>query len=113
MNLTLIGRGFWMLLEWGGGAPSRSPQNTVKNHDFLKVHNKTSRPLFSWRNGRLKKVRADSAPPPALKGVIKLPKNAKDPNQHPQNATTIAISIAATTFVVHPLHQHMINFWNP
>ena len=40
--------------------------------DFLKVHNElgkvtkfgTSRPLFSWRNGRLKKVRADSAPPP-------------------------------------------------
>ena len=62
----------------GGGlnqpAPSRSPQNTVKNQkiffDFLKVHNElgkvtkfwTSRPLFSWRNSHLKKVRADSAP---------------------------------------------------
>ena len=38
--LTLIGRGFWMLLECGGGlnqpAPSRSPQNTVKNqNNFL------------------------------------------------------------------------------
>ena len=35
MWLTLIGRGFWMLLECGGGlnqpAPSRSPKNTVKN----------------------------------------------------------------------------------
>ena len=33
--LTLIDRGSWMLLESGGGlnqpAPSRSPQNTVKN----------------------------------------------------------------------------------
>ena len=37
--------------------------------------------------------------------MITLPKNAKDPNQHPQNATTIAISIAATTFVVHPLYS--------
>ena len=36
-----------------------------------------------------------------------LPKNALDPNQHPQNAAAIAISIAATTFVVHPL---AINF---
>ena len=32
-----------------------------------------------------------------------LPKNALDPNQLPQNAAAIAISIAATTFVVHPL----------
>ena len=40
-------RGSWMLLGSGGGlnqpAPSRSPQNTVKNpkffFDFLKVHN--------------------------------------------------------------------------
>ena len=79
-SLTLIGRGFWMLLESGGGlnqpTPSRSPQNTVKNQknffDFLKVHNElgkvtkfwTSRPLFSWRNSHLKKVRADSALPP-------------------------------------------------
>ena len=47
--------------------------------DFLKVHNElgkvtkfwTSRPLFSWRNSHLKKVRADSAPP-ALIGLIKL-----------------------------------------
>ena len=39
--------------------------------DFLKVYNElgkvtkfwTSRPLFSWRNSHLKKVRADSAPP--------------------------------------------------
>ena len=39
--------------------------------DFLKVHNEsgkvmkfgTSRTLFSWRNGRLKIVQADSAPP--------------------------------------------------
>ena len=57
----------------GGGAESH--QNTVKNQKknfaFLKVHNElgkvtkfgTSRPLFSWRNERLKKVRADSAPP--------------------------------------------------
>ena len=46
--LTLIGRGFWMLPECGGGglnqpAPSRSPKNTVKNQknffDFPKVHN--------------------------------------------------------------------------
>ena len=63
----------------GGGAeqpaPSRSPQNTVKNQkfffDFRKVHNElgkvtkfgTSRTLFSWRNGLLKIVRADSSPP--------------------------------------------------
>ena len=65
---------FWMLLECGwvkGGVgglnlptPSISPKNTVKNHffDFLKVHNEleksheTTRPLFSWRIGRLKKV---------------------------------------------------------
>ena len=37
--LTLIGRGFWMLLESGGGlnqpAPSRSPQNTVKNQKIF------------------------------------------------------------------------------
>ena len=60
-----------MLLESGGPAPSRSPQNTVKKIDFLKVHNElgkvtkfwASRPLFSWRNSHLKKVRADSAPP--------------------------------------------------
>ena len=32
-----------------------------------------------------------------------LPKNALDQNQHPQNAAAIAISIAATTFVAHPL----------
>ena len=36
ITLTLIERGSWMLLESGGGglnqpAPSRSPQNTVKN----------------------------------------------------------------------------------
>ena len=31
------------------------------------------------------------------------PKNASDLNQHPQNAAAIAISIAASTFVVHPL----------
>ena len=31
------------------------------------------------------------------------PKNARDPNQHHKNAATIAISIAATTFVGHPL----------
>ena len=78
--LTLIGRGFWMLLESGGGglnqpAPSRSPQNTVKNQkfffDFPNVHNEIgkvtkfgpSRTLFSWRNGCLKIVWADSAPP--------------------------------------------------
>ena len=65
--LTLIGRGFWILLESGGGAPSRSPQNTVKNQNiffaFLKVHNElgkvtnfgTSKPLFSWKNSHLKK----------------------------------------------------------
>ena len=69
-----------MLLEsWGGGGlnqptPSRSPQNTVKNQHFfdsLKVHNElgkvmyfgTSRPLFSWSFGCLKKVVADSFPP--------------------------------------------------
>ena len=46
--------------------------------DFLKVHNElgkvtnfgTSRPLFSWRNGQLKKVWADSAPL-ALIGLMK------------------------------------------
>ena len=32
-----------------------------------------------------------------------LPKNAYDPNQHPQNAAAIAPSIAATILVVHPL----------
>ena len=32
-----------------------------------------------------------------------LSKNAQDPNQQPQNAAAIAISIGATTFVVHPL----------
>ena len=34
-----------------------------------------------------------------------LPKNASDTNQHPQRAAAIAISIAATTFVVHPLDK--------
>ena len=70
-----------MLIERGGElnqpSPSRSPQNTVKNQKdfllaFLKVLNKlgkdtkfgTSRPLFSWKNVCLKKVQADSAPPP-------------------------------------------------
>ena len=78
--VALIERGSWMLLKSGGGmnqpTPSTSPQNTVKNQnfyvDFLKVHNElgkvttfwTSRPLFSWRNSHLKKVQADSAPPP-------------------------------------------------
>ena len=38
-----------------------------------------------------------------------LPKNASDPNQHPQRAAAIAISIAATTFVVHPLHSEIIS----
>ena len=54
-----------MLLEWGEAEHSRSP------FLFLKVHNKlgkvtkfgTSRHIFTWRNGRLKKVRADSATP--------------------------------------------------
>ena len=74
-----------MLLESGGGglnqhAPSRSPQNTVKNQkkklDFLKVYNElgkvtkseTSSTTFSWRNWHLKKVQADS-PSPALLGL--------------------------------------------
>ena len=39
LDLTLMERGFWMLLERGGGlnqpAPSRSPQNTVKNQKFF------------------------------------------------------------------------------
>ena len=72
-----------MLLEIGEGlnqpAPSRSPQNTVKNQKIFflifwkfimnylgkvtKFWTSTSRPLFSWRNSHLKKVRADSAPP--------------------------------------------------
>ena len=46
--------------------------------DILEAHNElgkftkfgTSRPIFSWRNGWLKKVRADSAPPPALIGLL-------------------------------------------
>ena len=74
-----------MCLNGGWGlivpAPSRSPQNTVKTKKFffafLKVHNElgkvtkfgTSKPLFSWRNCHLKKVRADSAPSPALIGL--------------------------------------------
>ena len=79
--LTLIGQASWMLLESGGGGwisphlldHPKTLWKTKKNlFDFLKVHNElgkvtkywTSRPLFSWRNGRLKKVRADSAPPP-------------------------------------------------
>ena len=43
-SVNPIGRGLWMLLEWGGvnqPLPSRSSQNTLKkNHffDFLKVH---------------------------------------------------------------------------
>ena len=81
-----------MLLENKGGlnqpAPSRSPQNTVKNQifffDFLKVHNElekvtkfwTSRPLFSWRNIHLKKVQADAAHPcPNRVNPIPLKKN--------------------------------------
>ena len=79
-SLTLIERGSWMLLESVGGlnqpAPSRSPQNTVKNQifffDFWKVNNElgkvtkfwTSRPLFSWRNSHLKKVLAHITPSP-------------------------------------------------
>jgi len=59
----------------------------VKNQkvffDFLKVHNElgkftkfwTSRPLFSWRNSHLKKVRADSAPPRPNRVKIKQPGN--------------------------------------
>ena len=51
-----------MLLEWGEAEPSRSP------FLFLKVHNElgkvtkfgTSKTLFSWRNGPLKIVWADS-----------------------------------------------------
>ena len=45
--------------------------------DFLKVHNELgkvtkfggSRTHFSWRNGRLKKVLADSTPPPTSIGL--------------------------------------------
>ena len=33
-----------------------------------------------------------------------LSKNAQDQNQQPQNDAAIAISIGATTFVVHPLY---------
>ena len=77
-HLTLIERGSWMLLDSGGlnqPAPTRSPQNTVKNKkkffDFPKVHNELekvtkfgiSRPLFSWRKGWLKKVQAEHTPP--------------------------------------------------
>ena len=35
--------------------------------------------------------------------MITLPKNAQDLSQIPKNTAAIAISIAATTFVVHPL----------
>ena len=65
--LTLMERGFWMLLEGGRfliqPAFSRSLRITLKNHffDYLKFHNElgkvtkgTSRPLLSWRNSRLK-----------------------------------------------------------
>ena len=38
-----------------------------------------------------------------------LPKNAQEPNLPPQNFTVIAITIAATTFVVHPLYR--VNIW--
>ena len=74
--LTLIGRGFWMLLE------CRSPQNTVKNPNFflafLKIHNElgkvtkfgTSRPLFHGEIAIGKKVQADSAPP-SLIGLMR------------------------------------------
>ena len=39
-------------------------------------------------------------------------KNAQDPIQHPQNITTMAISIAATTFTPHPLSDDSILFDN-
>ena len=63
--LTLIGRGFSMLLECGGCS-------SIIFFDFLIVHNeigkvmkfRTPRPLFSWREGHLKKARADSVPLP-------------------------------------------------
>ena len=79
-HLTLIERGSWILLESGGGWISPHLLDHLKTlwktkkffFDFLKVHNElgkvtkfwTSRPLFSWRNSHLKKVRADSAPRP-------------------------------------------------
>ena len=73
-----------MLTKWGGAprcclrerglkkpATFRSPRITVKNH-FLKVCKElgkvtefgTSRPLYSWRNGHMKKVL-----PPSLLGL--------------------------------------------
>ena len=72
--LTLIEQGSWTLLESGGGlnqpAPSRSPQTLWKtkflfwfSESSLGIRKSHSRPLFSWRNSHLKKVRADSAPP--------------------------------------------------
>ena len=81
-----------MLLESRGGlnqpAPSRSPQNTVKNPKiffaFLKVHNEwgkvtkfgTFKPLFSWRNWRLKKSRLIQPPRPIrVKHDPNLPRN--------------------------------------
>ena len=66
--------------------------------DFLKVHNElgkvtkfwTSKPLFSRRNGRLKKVRADSAPP-ALIG-LKLKKLSMPINNFWFNFYLISVS---------------------
>ena len=64
-----------MLLECSGGLNqhtlSGSPKTLKIPPKILKVHNElgkftefgTSRHLFSWRNGRSRKVWADSAPP--------------------------------------------------
>ena len=41
--------------------------------------------------------------------LMTLPKNAQEPNLPPQNSTVVAITIAATTFVVHPLVWNMTN----
>ena len=58
--LTLMERGYWMLLESGGGGrnqppPSRSPKNTVKipqKKYFLKVYNELGK-VMKFRTSRL------------------------------------------------------------
>ena len=39
--------------------------------------------------------------------LMTLPKNAQEPNLPPQNSTVIAITIAATTFMVNPLSRYI------
>ena len=59
-----------LTLDFGRPNLTKHDEKSKKNNELGKVTKYgTSRPLFSWRNGCLKKVWADLAPPPALIGL--------------------------------------------